>query len=130
MVGKLLYRQIHPNFVLGDIVTSQAFKPTKNNKRLSVYDGSMIGAKTAWERHTRSELRSAGVMAIAEVECKSQSLTVIPDPAPYKEHMVVDFDDLSQRTIKNAARSLAADANKRGWCYRPIAVGPTERLDN
>lgn len=119
MVDKLLYHQIHPNFILDDKVTSQAFKPTKTNKRLSVYDGSMIGPKPAWKHHTDLGLKSAGVMAITKTECESQSLEVISDPAPYREHMVIDFDDLSMGAIKRASRSLAADANKRGWCYRP-----------
>ena len=117
MIGKLLYHQIHPGFVHNDIVTSQAFKPTKSNRHLSVYDGSMIDAASAWERHTRSGLESVGVMAVTETECKLQNLTVISDPIPYREHVVIDFDDLPQKSIKNAARSLAASANKRGWCY-------------
>lgn len=118
MVDKLLYRQIHPCFVQHNIVTSQAFKPRTNDKQLSVYDGGIIDAKSAWEHYAKSGLKSTGVMAVTEAECKSQGLPVIPDHVGYKEHVVIDFSDLSQKARKDAAKSLAADANKRGWCYR------------
>ena len=61
MIGKLLYRQIHPDFVVDKKVTSHAFKPTKSNPNISVYDGSMIDARPAWEHYTKTLRRkSAG----------------------------------------------------------------------
>ena len=48
MVDKLLYRQIHPNFIIDNKATPQAFKPTKSNPDVSVYDGDMIDARSAW----------------------------------------------------------------------------------
>ena len=56
-------------------------------------------------------------MAVTRIECKSEDLGVIFDPAPYKEHAVIVFDGLALKAIKDAAKSLAACANKRGWCY-------------
>lgn len=121
MTIKLLYRQIHPTFVSNDRVTSQAFTPGKD-RRLSVYDGDMIAAENAWKHYVMEmDLRSSGVMAVTEAECRSQDLPVIPDPVDYQEHMVIDFNGLTPRNRKDAAKSLADDANKRGWCYRHVA---------
>ena len=132
MVDKLLYRQIHPEFVVDDQATLQAFKPTKSNPDVSVYDGSMIDAKPAWDHYTKMMgLKSAGVMAVTDTECESQDLTVTSDPKPsFREHVMIRFDGLSKAGIKNAVRSLTADANNRRWCYRPTDVEPVERLNN
>lgn len=133
MVDKLLYRQIHPDFVVDKKATLRAFKPTKSNKDLSVYDGNMIDARSAWEHYTRMKGRdkSAGVMAVTDTECESLDLTVTPDPKPsFREHMLISFDGLSKGAIKEAVRSLTADANERKWCYDPTDVGPTVRLNN
>ena len=117
MASKLLYRQIHPKFILNDRVTSQAFTPGAG-KRLSVYDGDMIAAEEAWKHYVGMGLRSSGVMAVTKAECGLQNLLVIPDPVDYDEHVVIDFNHLSQRCRKDAAKHLAGNANRRGWCYR------------
>ena len=118
MADKRLYRQIHPKHVKDGIVTSQAFKPIKSTQ-LSVYDGSMIGAKSAWKHFTGIGNKSVGVMAVTDVECESQNLAVIPDPVPFKEHVVIDFDNLTHSAIKRIACILTNKAKRRGWCYRP-----------
>lgn len=118
MSDKLLYRQIHPYFVHNGIVTSQAFKPMKNKKTVSVYDGDLIDAKPAWDHYTKGGHKSDGVMAVTGSECNMQKLTVTTDHIPYKEHAVIDFDDLSRNVIKNTAKVLAVYANDRSWCYR------------
>ena len=99
MVDGLLYRQIHPNFIFENRVTSQAFNPMTDTQ-LSVCDGNMIGAKQAWERYTKKD-HSAGVMAVTDGECESHDLRVISDPTPNEDdHMVIDFDDFSTKIIK------------------------------
>lgn len=118
MADRLLYRQIHPKSIQAGVVTSQAFNPMKRT-RLSVYDGSMIDAELAWMHFTESGNKSVGVMAVTEAECESQNLTVISDPQPYREHAVIDFDNLTRSAIKRIAGILAVKANKRGWCYHP-----------
>lgn len=125
MIDKLLYRQIHPNFVINNKATPQAFKPTKSNRCVSVYDGDMIDAKLAWKHYTKMiGLKSAGVMGVTNKECESKNLKVISDPKPsFKEHVLISFDDLSQSEIDRAARSLTTDANDRKWCYNPADDG-------
>ncbi|OQC41352.1 MAG: hypothetical protein BWX66_00754 [Deltaproteobacteria bacterium ADurb.Bin058] len=42
-VHTLLLRQIHPDFIQNQRVSSQAFRPTpKDERKLSVYDGDLI----------------------------------------------------------------------------------------
>lgn len=132
MAGKLLYRQIHPDFVVDKKATLRAFKPTKSNPNVSVYDGSMIDARPAWEHYTQTlRLKSAGVMAVSDAECESQDLTVTSDPKPsFREHMLIRFDGLSKSAIKEAVRSLTADANERKWCYNPADDGLAGHLIN
>ena len=133
MADKLLYSQIHPEFVVDETATLRAFMPTKKNPDVSVYDGSMIDARSAWGHYIRMKGRdkSDGVMAVTNKECESQDLTVTSDPQPsFKEHMLIGFDGLSKGAIKEAVRSLTADANRRGWCYNPADDGPIERLKN
>ena len=132
MVDKLLYRQIHPDFVVDKKATLRAFKPTKGNPDISVHDGSMIDARPAWEPYTETlGLKSAGVMAVTDTECESQDLTVTSNPKPsFGEHMLISFDGLSKSAIKDAVRSLTADANERKWCYNPADGGPSGHLSN
>ena len=122
MTDKLLYRQIHPQFVQDGIVTSQAFRPIKPKTRLSVYDGSMINPKPAWQHYTNTlKNKSIGVMGVTENECELKKLKVISDPKPYKEHILIDFGNFTQNKVKSIAKALAADAKKRGWCYEAVA---------
>ena len=55
MADKLLYRQIHPNFIIDDKATPQALKPARSNPDVSVYDGSMIDAEPALEALYRDD---------------------------------------------------------------------------
>ena len=63
---------------------------------------------------------SAGVLAISVAECKAQILSVIPDPSPFPEHVLVDFNSLaSNSAVDNAAKKLRDEAKLRGWMFRP-----------
>lgn len=117
----LLHRQVHPSWVLGDRVTSQAFRPTpKDKKRLSVYDGDQITAEAAWQHYTNDlGHTSAGVLTVTVGECDNLELPVVPDPATFQEHTLIDFSAFSRRQIETKAKTLRANANLRGWQYRP-----------
>ena len=117
----LLYRQVHSSWVLEGRVTSQAFRPTpKDDKRLSVYDGDQITARDAFHHYTSVEgLPSVGVLAVTVENCQDQKLSVIPDPAPFQEHVLIGFTNLTGSQIRRAAQYLASAANSRGWLFRP-----------
>jgi hypothetical protein len=116
----LLLRQIHPNFLQNDRVTSQAFRPTpKDEKKLSVYDGDLITPDKSYCHYTEKlRLASTGVMAVSVEECFASELEPFSDPEPFPEHVVIDFSGLSERSIKTKAKILKARAVARGWLYR------------
>lgn len=116
----LLYRQIHPQFVQNGRPTSQAFRPTsKDENKLSVYDGDKIQPKMSWEHYTGTlGLSSFGVMAISHAECTIQTLPVLADGEDYPEHCSIDFSHLAKSAIERAAKVLAQCAVTRGWLYQ------------
>ena len=116
----LLLRQVHPRFVQGERVTSQAFTPrATDQRRLSVYDGDQIAPEAAWRHYTIQQGReSAGVLAVTLAECAALDLAVRPDPEPFPEHAVVDFGGLGRNAIDRAAKRLRNMASERGWRYR------------
>jgi hypothetical protein len=116
----LLLRQIHPSFVQAGRVTSQAFRPTpKDDHHLSVDNGDLVSARTAWERYTCNPLcSSVGVMAITNDECITQNLPVIEDGHPYPEHCSVDFSAFEKKEIERKAKVLSRQAQKRNWMFQ------------
>ena len=49
----ILIRQIHPSFIQDGRVGSNAFCPTsKDEGKLSTYDGDTIDAEAAWQHYT------------------------------------------------------------------------------
>ncbi len=116
----LLLRQIHPAFVQGGRVSSQAFRPTpKDEQRLSVYDGDQIEPQPAYEHYTTTlGLRSVGVMGVSIGECEALQLPVHPDPKPFPEHVVIDFSAFSKNATEKKAKLLRAKAVARNWLYR------------
>ena len=118
-VNTLLYRQVHPSWIQNGRITSQAFRPTpKDEKRLSVYDGDQITAEAAWQHYTNDlGYTSAGVLAVTVGECHNLELPVVPDPATFQEHTLIDFSAFSRRQIETKAKILSRTANLRGWQY-------------
>lgn len=128
----LLFRQVNPSWVRSGRVTSQAFTPTKKDKkRLSVYDGDKITAEDAWKHYVRElELVSIGVLAVTVAECDSQTLPVEPDPDRFPAHAVIKFDNNSNAQIERKAKHLSNAqterkakhlkrlAETRGWQYQ------------
>jgi hypothetical protein len=127
----LLYRQVHPSWVQLGRVTSQVFRPTpKDQKKLSAYDGDQITASDAW-RHFTSVLgfASVGVLAVSTDECRALGLAATPDPAPFPEHVLIDFTPYTENEIKSKAKQLRAHADLRGWQFRaPDDAGSGEQL--
>ena len=116
----LLYRQVHPNWIVNGNVSWQTFRPTpKDNGLLSVYDGDQIAPEQS-RLHYVNDLRleSAGVVGVSVAQCNDLQLRVRPDPAPFPEHAVIDFTGLSGNQTRRKAGRLKAAANKRGWLFR------------
>jgi hypothetical protein len=122
----LLLRQVHPTFVQGGRVTSQAFRPTaKDDNRLSAYDGDMISPEPAWKHYTEEwGNASAGVLAVSMEECTALDLQVRSDPAPFAEHAVIDFGHRAGTAVEKAAKYLRSRAVTRDWLFRVSSDGP------
>lgn len=116
-----LLRQINPSFIQDGKITSQAFSPTpKDDKKLSCYDGDLIDPPMAYDHFSESlGLRSVGVVSVTVGECSSTGLTASPDPEPYPEHSIIDFDGNSPNDIRRKAKSLRSIAEQRGWLFKP-----------
>ncbi len=116
----VLLRQVHPNFVQGNRVSSQVFRPTPKDKDLlSVYDGDMIDPKPAWVHfNSQSNCKSVGVMGVTVAECAELDLPSRPDPEPFPEHAVIDFSGYSKGQVEKKAKYLCKKAVARDWLYR------------
>lgn len=117
---RLLLRQIHPSFVQDGRVTSQAFRPTsKDDGKLSTYDGKMISAEESWNHYTEEiGLDSAGVQGVSESECKDIGLSIEPDRETFDEHILIDFTELSNSQVRSKGKLLRNRASERGWLFQ------------
>lgn len=115
----LLLRQIHPGFIQNGRPSSQAFRPTpKDEQKLSVFDGDMISPSDAWDYYNKNLcLVSIGVMAVSVPECSDLALSVIPDPEPFPEHVLIDFSAHGKSAIEKKAKQLKVKAETRGWLF-------------
>jgi hypothetical protein len=120
--GELLFRQVHPNWIVDGIPSSQAFKPTKKDKgKLSVALGSKTDAGGAYRQHVEVlGFGSVGTWAVTVGEASAAERHSFPDPLDNDPaHGFVDFRGLTRGAVEKAARILLARANARGCLYSP-----------
>lgn len=88
---------------------------------LSVSQGCMISARTAFELHVNAGRKSVGVWSVAEDECAKVGLPVQADPTsvPYENpaHALIRFCDLEKGQRRIASMELTRMANARGVQY-------------
>jgi hypothetical protein len=115
----LLLRQVHPSWVQAGRASSQVFTPTpKDRNCLSVYDGDQITAQDSWAHFTTAlGCRSVGVLAVTVAECEAQGIEARSDPAPYPEHVLVDFGQRRGSEVRRIASHLRNAAEGRGWQF-------------
>ena len=121
----LLFRQVHPNFIIAGEVSSQAFFPSqKDEGRLSVYDGDQISAKESHQHYTHKlRLEAIGVWATSGSEVTSIGLTYSPDPLDgNKAHAIIEFGIKKEKEYRKLAKKLKKFAIDRGSQYTP--AGP------
>jgi hypothetical protein len=122
----LLLRQVHPQFLSGDQLSSQAFLPfPKDHGRLSVYDGDQISAESAYRHYTDAlRLQSRGVWAVTGAESADLGLPHLPDPLPNSPaHAVIDFGQRSEKECRKLAKRLRDFAVQRGCLHPPGTAG-------
>lgn len=116
----LLLRQINPEWVKNDRVTSQAFTPTPKDKdKLSTYDGDQIKPRQSWI-HFTTDLgnQSVGVMAVTVSECEENGTSAVSDPFPFPEHVLIDYSRLTRSKAKRVGKVLTSLARQRDWLHR------------
>ena len=134
MAGKLfLHRQIHPSFVVNDIVSNQAFienklvvssgafNPTeKDGDKLSMYNGEKFSAKDSYDDYTK-KFNSYGVLSVTTEEVISISpLTSTNDDYPFDGHSYIDFSTITSKNQKTKKAGQLRDiAVNRNWTYKP-----------
>lgn len=118
----LLLRQVHPQFLKDDQLTSQAFFPfPKDNGRLSVYDGDRISAVASFRHYTEDlGFQSQGVWAVSGAESAEVGLTYTPDPlTDSPAHAVIDFGQRPEKECRKLAKRLRDFAVQRGCRHQP-----------
>jgi hypothetical protein len=119
---ELLYRQVHPHWIVDGQPSSQAFKPTKKDEgMLSVALGSKATAEEAFFLHTVGQrLASAGTWAVTVGEVVAVELSSYEQPLENNPaHGFIDFRGLGRGATESKAKLLLAKARARGDVYRP-----------
>lgn len=116
----LLLRQVHPQFLQDDQLTSQAFFPfPKDAGHLSVYDGDQISPEASYRHYTETlELPSKGVWTVAGAESTGLGLVHVPDPLPESPaHAVIDFGQRPEKECRKLSKRLRDYAVQRGCLH-------------
>lgn len=130
-VSELLHRQVHPQFVQANGLSSQAFTPfPRDDGKLSVDRNSLSSAQEAYALHIRkvdpkrqTNLESAGTWSVTVGECRDLKLPVLADPVegaePNPAHCLIDFHQHSHNQRKRCGKKLRDKAVERGQTYNP-----------
>ena len=123
--GGPYYRQVHPNNFQDGRALSPDFvlQSLDCHLTLSLNDGARTTAERCYSEYTRgAERSSAAVLEITAQELQQSGADRIVDSPNAQTHAHADAiyeNPMSRRQQRNAARSLAAAANRRGAAYRP-----------
>lgn len=122
---ELLWRQVHPQWVDGGVISSQAFKPNSGDGgQMSVSRESKQTAQGAFEFHTRdARLQSAGTWAVTLGEVHSQNYRAVDDSDSLlgatlsPGHAYIDTRIHGSSKQRKAAGALSRLATARGRIY-------------
>ncbi|MFF0409804.1 hypothetical protein ACFYUY_05130 [Kitasatospora sp. NPDC004745] len=114
---ELLWRQIHPAFLDGGQVSSQAFAPSdKDDGELSVNRQSIVSATEAFQHFTEVQrFQSAAVYAVSVEEVAAKGLRTVddstsdPENAPSPGHAYIDFKAVAANKRRKKIGGLLRD---------------------
>lgn len=122
----VLLRNVHPSFIDGELLSSQAFGPnTGDEGQLSVAQAAIVQSLHAYMDYTVTRgLKSVGVWAVSTLEVDGLGARSVDDRACDASlpegHAYVDFRDLtSKRAEKRRATALRDAAQLRGCQFSP-----------
>lgn len=119
---ELLFRQVHPNFVVDGQLSSQPFQPTdKDADKLSVDRSSLTDAAASHALFVENGFSSVAVYALSVKEFSDQDLPCVSDPLPSAEklkanpaHAYADYSGHGASKQKAIAKRLKQKAIGRG----------------
>lgn len=122
---EVLFRQVHPNFMQGDLPSSQSFMPTsKDNNMLSVDRSSLTTAKESCELFRGNGFDSGAVYGVTVGEFREQGIPCIGEPldatdgqAANPAHAFADYTAHAPSLQKTKAKRLKQKALLRGRLY-------------
>ena len=120
---EVLFRQVHPKQMDGDIPGSGAFKPSTNDEgRMSVDRSSITSPEGSFTLHTESKgLQSQGVWGVSVGEFESKDVVCHADPIAESDHdpanpahALANFGQQTKSAIRKTALALKEFALTRG----------------
>jgi len=115
-----LLRQAHPNFIVGELPTSQVFMPNSEDKgQMSAYDGDQISPEDSYVHYTEVlKKQSKSVWALTKQEADTNGVPGSPDPLPdFPSHAKIDFNGVAENSWRRVAKRLKSLAIARGCQY-------------
>lgn len=122
----LVYREIHPSWVVNSRLSSQAFKPTKKDEgRLSVRNSDKITAEDCHKFQTEKlNLKSMGNYGVTIGEISEASLQCFESPITSEpvdpSHCHISFVSLTGSQIQTKADKLVSAARSRGQIHPKV----------
>lgn len=120
---ELQWRQVHPNFVDGDVVAREAFVGTPGaTDEVSTTRASAVSGEEAYRYHSEQlGLGSAGSWGIAADEVQAEQCRVVDDSdcqgVDTPGHSFIDMRSLTKSERRKARTKWASIATKRGRTY-------------
>jgi hypothetical protein len=130
--GELIWRQVHPNFIVNGEVTRQAFGPSSGDAgQMSVDRSSIVTAEEAHQFFTAvAKRQSAGSWAVSTTEVQESGSRTVSDversrlsdaPPMSPGHAYIDFRSLDRSGQRIASSALLLAAIERGRQHPPVA---------
>ena len=119
---ELLFRQIHPDLLDGDVPASSNFKPKPSDENmLSVDRASLTTAAKSFDLYIGNGRKSAAVYALSVGEFATEKISCRENPIPASEaqaensaHTVADFSNHVRSQQDKIAKRLKQRAIARG----------------
>lgn len=125
--SEVLYRHIHPDFLDGDVPSSDRFRPSKKDKNLLSIDRSSVhDAATSHRIYTSTGKKSAAIFGVSVGEFSGEAISCIEDPVDAKDatesepavpenkaHALADYTAHPEKNQKNVAKELKRLAMQR-----------------
>jgi hypothetical protein len=119
---ELLFRQIHPDLLDGDVPASSNFKPKASDEnKLSVDRSSVTTASKAFHLYCENGNKSAAVYALTAQEFGTENIRCFEDPLLDSQerkanpaHAVADYSNHPKSQHEKVAKRLKQKAIARG----------------